>query len=181
MAAAAAAAATTTPAVALSSDSAGQLAALFCPLSFFLSFFLPDSPSLRRLVATPFIRVVPPSRFDRGRETTTEEARRVGFASPLPSILLCQRSRFLRPSWCSWMQTTSQEIRVLLGNGSTNLAGNRSVDRVVSTAPDQIRVHADPRRIFSRWIAYRLSVKPSLDENTLEACSSSNTGISNAT
>lgn len=29
----------------------------------------------------------------------------------------------------------SQEIRVLLGNGSTNLAGNRPVDRVVSTAP----------------------------------------------
>ena len=46
-------------------------------------------------------------------------------------------------------QEQCQEIRVLVGNGTTNLAGNRSVDRVVSTAPDEIRAHADSRRLFS--------------------------------
>lgn len=92
------------------------------------------------------------------RSQTRRICRSIAVVRFLPTIAFSSRPcpRPLPP--LAAFAEASQEIRVLLGNGSTNLAGNRSVDRVVSTAPDRIRVHADPRRLFSSWRAHRLSV-----------------------
>lgn len=160
-----------------------------CSLSFFHAMLASSRARIleqRRL--SGFLRLFLIESDEKRAAQQRRGNQRVGFASPSQSISLslslsANDSVFLHlfcPDFrnARSLQKSSQEIRVLLGNGSTNLAGNRSVDRVVSTALDEIRVHADPRRLFSRWRAHRLSVSSSLVGNTHGRLF---VGISNAT
>jgi len=72
------------------------------------------------------------------------------------SDLLVRFVRGISPSVSSYRSrrvASAKKSRVLQEADPMQPAGNRSVDRVVSAAPDEIRVHEDLRHIFLAWRA----------------------------
>jgi len=72
------------------------------------------------------------------------------------SDLLIRFVRGISPSVSSYRSrrvASAKKSRVLQEADPMQPAGNRSVDRVVSAAPDEIRVHEDLRHIFLAWRA----------------------------